>query len=231
MMSASMDMDVDGAERSEVSTEIVDCGRIGRYFNVEKKFREYSRIFIIFQIIFFRDHLMGILDGIDREVEGLRKHALKLQEKRDQLNTRIDMLKTVFTPKVDDMDEDEMNFHLKRVNDRLQTVQVQVQTIRDDSQVESVHVINNLIDEVIKFGDPIEKRKKCQQYLNSCSSSEVMFQEEGSVVLIDKKFETHLLSCALDDQKLIRKRLEALMLYMMKQMVTEWGTSMCGVVA
>lgn len=166
---------------------------------------------------------MSILDGIDREVEGLRKHARKLQEKRDELNTRIDMLKTDFVvPQIDDMDQEEINFHLQRVNDRLQTVNINVHTIRDDSQVESVHVINNLIDEVIKFGDPIEKRKKCQQYLNSCSSSEIIFSEDGtSTVLIDKRFENHLLSCNLDDQKMIRKRLEALMMYMLKQMVSE----------
>lgn len=170
-----------------------------------------------------RDHLLSFLDGIDREVENLRTHALKLHEKRDELSTRIDLLKTDFlTPKIDDMDQDEMNFHLKRVNDRLQTVQISVQTIRDDSQVESIHVINNLIDGVIKYGDPIEKRKKCQMYLSSCTSSEVQFYEQGSsTVLIDKKFETHLLSCTLDDQKQIRKRLEALMHYMIKQMVSE----------
>lgn len=165
---------------------------------------------------------MSILDGIDREVENLRKHALKLQEKRDELHTRIDILKTDFLqPKIDDIDQDELNFHLKRVNDRLQTVNIDVQTIRDDSQVESVHVINNLIDEVIKYGDPIEKRKKCQSYLNSCSSTEYFYNEEGSMILVDKRFENNLLSCALDDQKMIRKRLEALMLYMMKQMVSE----------
>ncbi|XP_070507912.1 BAG family molecular chaperone regulator 2 isoform X2 [Chironomus tepperi] len=199
MEGAEMDMDIDSVEKQDFGTDLLHGGRIGR------------------------DHLMSILDGIDREVEGLRKHAKKLQEKRDELNTRIDMLRTDFLiPKIDDMDQEEMHFHLKRVNDRLQTVNINVHTIRDDSQVESVHVINNLIDEVIKFGDPIEKRKKCQQYLNSCSSSETAFSEEGSsTVLIDKKFEIHLLSCNLDDQKLIRKRLEALMMYMMKQMVSE----------
>lgn len=191
---------------------------------MESKFHNF---FIkLFSFNFFhqlRDHLLSILDGIDREVEALRKHAKKLQEKRDELNTRIDLLRTDFlVPQIDDMDHEEMQFHLRRVNDRLQTVNINVNTIRDDSQVESVHVINNLIDEVIKFGDPIEKRKKCQLYLNSCSSSELQFSEDGTaMILIDKKFESHLLSCTLDDQKMIRKRLEALMMYMMKQMVSE----------
>ncbi|KAG5666562.1 hypothetical protein PVAND_014580 [Polypedilum vanderplanki] len=194
-----MEMDIDNVDKEDFGTEIVVSENLGR------------------------DHLFNILDSIDREVESLRKHAKKLQEKRDELNTRIDMLKTDFiTPNINDVDIEEMNFHLARVNDRLQTVNIDVKTIRDDSQIESIHLINNLIDEVIKFVDPIEKRKKCQQYLNSCSSSEIHFNEDGTnFVLIDKKFEGHLLSCALDDQKMIRKRLEALMQYMMKQMVSE----------
>jgi BCL2-associated athanogene 2 len=165
---------------------------------------------------------MSILDGMDKEVEALRKHARKLQEKRDQLHTRIDLLKTDFlAPEIDNMDQDEMKYYLKRIHDRLQTIDVNVETIRDDLQVDSIHTINNLIDEIIKFGDPIEKRNKCQQYLNSCSSNEFQFQEEGAIVMTDKRFESYLLSCSLDDQKLIRKRLEALMTYLMKKMVSE----------
>ena len=130
-----------------------------------------------------------------------------MQEKRDQLHTRIDLLRT-------DLLDDEISFHLKRVNDRLKTVNINVQTVRDDDQIMSVHHINNIIDQVIKIDDPIEKRRKCQEYLNSCSTS-------TEIVVVDKKFEMHLLSCTLDDQKLIRRRLEALMHYMVKQMVSE----------
>lgn len=161
--------------------------------------------------------MIHILDGIDREVESLRKQAIDLQEKRDQLHTRIDLLRTdYFVSQVDELDPD-FDFYLKRVNDRIKTINVNVKTIRDDEQVESVHKINNIIDHVIKIDDPIEKRRKCQEYLNSCSSS---FQY-SEIIVVDKKFETHLLSCTLDDQKLIKKRLEALMHYMLKQMVSE----------
>lgn len=137
-----------------------------------------------------------------------------MQEKRDKLHTRIDLLRTDFLVSAMDYDPDEINFHLKRVNDRLKTVNVNVETVRDDDQVMSVHHINNIIDQVIKIDDPIEKRRKCQEYLNSCSTS-------TEIVVVDKKFEMHLLSCTLDDQKLIRRRLEALMHYMVKQMVSE----------
>lgn len=160
------------------------------------------------------------MDGIDREVESLRKQAIEMQEKRDQLHTRIDLLRTDFLASQfdDNLDQEEINFHLKRVKDRLKTVDIHVKTIRDDTQIESIHHINNLIDELIRFGDPIEKRKKLQEMLNSCTSS-VQFSEE--IVVVDKKFENHLLSCTLDDQKFIKKRLEALKRYMITQMFND----------
>lgn len=97
-------------------------------------------------------------------------------------------------------------------------------TVRDDGQVDSLSVINHLIDEIIRFGDPIGKRQKCQEYLNACSSDfhySVSFSTSNSATIIDKKFEGHLLGCALDDQKRIKKRLEALMNYMAQQIISE----------
>jgi BCL2-associated athanogene 2 len=95
--------------------------------------------------------------------------------------------------------------------------------VRDTSQVDSLSVINHLIDEVIRFGDPITKRHKCQEYLNACSSDfqYSMTFTTSTVAFIDKKFEGHLLGCTLDDQKRIKKRLEALLNYMAQQIISE----------
>lgn len=96
-------------------------------------------------------------------------------------------------------------------------------TVRDHSQVDSLNIINHLIDEIIRFGDPIVKRQKCQEYLNACSTD---FQysigfggSSATVTFFDKKFEGHLLGCTLDDQKRIKKRLEALLNYMAQQII------------
>lgn len=105
----------------------------------------------------------------------------------------------------------------------LQTVDINVLTVRDLSQVDSLNVINHLIDEVIRFGDPIVKRQKCQEYLNACSSSDYQYSNVSmtfsAVTFVDKKFEGYLLGCTLDDQKRIKKRLEALLNYMAQQIV------------
>lgn len=106
----------------------------------------------------------------------------------------------------------------------IQTVEVSVLTVRDNSQVDSLNTINTLIDEVIRFGDPIIKRQKCQEYLNACLaefhfSSGAISTTTSQLSFVDKKFESHLLGCTLDDQKRIKKRLEALLNYMAQQII------------
>lgn len=80
---------------------------------------------------------------------------------------------------------------------------------------------------MITMGDPVLSRQRCQMYLNACCSA----RESGSLAScnesgidmdagpIDKKFESVLLGCTLDDQKNIKKRLQALMGYLNKQII------------
>lgn len=139
-------------------------------------------------------------------------------------------------------DIEEVKLQLNRINSRLQvrdsleiilhhnihalhsqTVEVNVYTVRDLSQVDSLNCINQLIDEVIRSVDPIVRRQKCQEYLNACLSDFQYSTGFGSsstqISFIDKKFESHLLGCTLDDQKRIKKRLEALLNYMAQQII------------
>lgn len=212
---SQMDIDADSTiEGQDFGSVLMEGGRIKRQEFLEHPQSKKIRISHLLDL-FHRDDIVGILDSIDTEVEALRKQAIELQEKRDRLHTRIDLLRTDFLASQVEADPDEIQFHLKRITDRLNTVDVNVKTHRDSGHFESIHHINNLIDEVIRFKDPIEQRRKCQEFLNSCTSS-IQFSEEISCV-IDKKFENHLLACTLDDQKMIRKRLEALLRYMMKQ--------------
>lgn len=96
-------------------------------------------------------------------------------------------------------------------------------TVRDRSQIDSLNTINHLIDEIIRFSDPIMKRQKCQEYLNTCSPTDfqltMTFAGSTTITFVDKKFEGFLLGCTLDDQKRIKKRLEALLNYMAQQII------------
>lgn len=68
-----------------------------------------------------RDEIVSLLDKIDNQVEELRREAVSLQEKRDNLMTKIDMMKHVdILENLDVNDRDDINLQLKRINERLQ---------------------------------------------------------------------------------------------------------------
>jgi BCL2-associated athanogene 2 len=70
--------------------------------------------------------LIQFLDSIDNRVEDLRKEAIKLQDQRDHLLTRIDLLKnTDLLTNLNEEDQEEIGLHLKRINERLQVRIVQ----------------------------------------------------------------------------------------------------------
>ena len=65
--------------------------------------------------------MIHVLDSIDNRVEELRKEAIKLQDQRDYLLTRIDMLKTTdLLTNLSEGDQEEVSTQLKRINERLQ---------------------------------------------------------------------------------------------------------------
>lgn len=123
-------------------------------------------------------------------------------------------------------EREEIMLYIQRVSSRLGTVELNVRTVRDNSQEDSLSQINALIDTMIKMGDPVIARQRCQMYLNACCSSSMDPSghmdtvPEADVGPIDKKFESVLLGCTLDDQKNIKKRLQALMGYLNKQTVS-----------
>lgn len=79
------------------------------------------------------DDLIQLLDSTDNHVENLRKEAIKLQDKRDYLLTRIDMLKnTDLLTNLSEADQEEIGLTLKRINERLEVrnqLQLQLATI------------------------------------------------------------------------------------------------------
>lgn len=190
------------------------------------------------------ERFVTVLDQLDARVERFRKDALGLQEKRDFLLMSIDLIKSNdLLTNMNESEREEISCYIQRVNSRLSTVELNVRTVRDSSQEDSLSQINALIDMMITMGDPVLSRQRCQQYLNSCSSStefetsadgsgshmqafsensrdgaaDAFDMEDGGPV--DKVFESVLLGCTLDDQKNVKKRLQALMGYLNKQTI------------
>lgn len=174
------------------------------------------------------ERVITYLDSLDSKVEKLRKEALELQEKKDTLLVSIDLIKNHDAiGKLNECEREEINYYIHRVSARLGTVDLSVKTVRDNAQEESLHQINGLIDSLITSRDPIASRHRCQTFLNACDTNDAstiqksIDEDSMHVINIDKKFENFLLGCTLDDQKNIKKRLQALINYLNKQIVTD----------
>lgn len=208
--------EADGTSNATNDGKVDDSKVVDRPFNLNERF-------------------VTVLDQLDARVEKFRKDALGLQEKRDFLLMSIDLIKSNdLMTNMAESEREEVACYIQRINSRLSTVELNVRTVRDNSQEDSLSQINALIDMMITMGDPVHSRHRCQEYLNSCgivdgnapqtiseesnSGSDVFDMDDGPV---DKKFESVLLGCTLDDQKNIKKRLQALMGYLNKQTIRD----------
>lgn len=115
---------------------------------------------------------------------------------------------------------DEINCYAQRISNRLSTVEISVKTVRDAAQEDALHQVNGLIDSLLTLSDRVTARQRCQTFLNACVHDDPTSTHEIEPI-VDKKFEAAVLGCTLDDQKIVKKRLQALMTYLNKQTVIE----------
>ncbi|XP_040165020.1 BAG family molecular chaperone regulator 2 isoform X1 [Anopheles arabiensis] len=168
------------------------------------------------------ERFIDILDQLDTKVESLRKEAMVLRDKKDFLAMSVDLLKNnEYLSGLNENEREEIDCYVQRISSRLGTVELNVCTVRDQAQEDSLHHVNSLIDLIIASADPVISRQKCQQYLNACSTTDtsVYTDVDPHTVCTDKKFESVLLGCTLDDQKTIKKRLQALLVYLTQQTI------------
>ena len=89
---------------------------------------------------------------------------------------------------------------------RLNSVDVMVKTPRTESQQRALEDITRYIERLsdcVKT-DRQRARQICQSYLGACSSADI-FQDNT-----DEKFQRIVVECSIDDQKMVKKKLEAL---------------------
>ncbi|KAF5278042.1 hypothetical protein FQR65_LT15814 [Abscondita terminalis] len=162
-----------------------------------------------------KQRIIELLDVLEAHVEKLRKDAIKLEDDRDALLSSLDTVKnTDLLHELSENERDDVLHFADRIVNRCLTVDLKINTQRDQTQEEALHQINHLIDSLVvgMKTDPDNTQSKCISYLNSCSS-------HGQGV-IDKNFESILLGCTVDDQKRVKKRLQGLHNYIDKLNVT-----------
>ena len=99
---------------------------------------------------------------------------------------------------------------------RLNSVDVVIKTPRTESQEKALEVVTKYIE---KLSDCIktdrEKAKQlCQSYLGACSSADIFGRQP-----VDEKFQKIVVECSLDDQKVVKKKLEILYMNLSRQEV------------
>lgn len=102
-------------------------------------------------------------------------------------------------------EKEELSLTANRLMNRTLTVTVSVDTIRNAQQEEALKKASAIIDEIAaKVLEDLEEGKKRLQALHAACVT------EAPPVPIDQKFQTVVISCALEDQKKIKRRLETL---------------------
>lgn len=130
------------------------------------------------------------------------------------------MLKLIYSFLFLHLDEmEEITCYSERISGRLGTIFVSVKTVRDAAQEDALHQVNSLIDSLIVNNDRILARHRCQTFLNSFNVTDPDIDSPDREKLVDRKFEMAVLGCTLDDQKVIKKRLMALMTYLNKHTI------------
>ncbi|XP_027021488.1 BAG family molecular chaperone regulator 2 [Tachysurus fulvidraco] len=150
--------------------------------------------------------LLENLDEIELRVEALREAATAMEQEREWLIETIHSIQNSQEMRtICDGEREELTLTASRLMNRTLTVTVSVDTIRNTQQEGALRAATAIIDEVAAkvLKDMESARKKLQALHASCLT-------EAAHVPIDQKFQSIVISCALEDQKKIKRRLETL---------------------
>lgn len=103
-------------------------------------------------------------------------------------------------------EREELELTAERLMGRTLTVEISVGTVRNPQQEEALHKATSIIDEVLKkLMDDMDSARQKLLALHAACVTEV------APVPIDQRFQAIVISCALEDQKKIKRRLETLL--------------------
>ncbi|KPP73840.1 BAG family molecular chaperone regulator 2-like [Scleropages formosus] len=150
--------------------------------------------------------LLDSLDELERRVEALRESATAMEQEKESL---LEMIQSIQNSQemrtISDGEREELTLTAHRLLGRTLTVQVSVETIRNSEQEEALRKATSIIDDVAsKVIDDMDGARKRLMALHAACVT------EAPPVPIDQKFQNIVISCALEDQKKIKRRLDTL---------------------
>lgn len=151
--------------------------------------------------------LLETLDQLEVRVETLRETAAAMEQERECIIEMIQSLKNSQEMRnISDGEREELALTAERLMGRTLTVEICVGTIRNSQQEEALRKATSIINEIVKklLEDMEGGRQRLQALHAACVT-------EAPPVPIDQKFQALVISCALEDQKKIKRRLETLL--------------------
>ncbi|XP_010771479.1 BAG family molecular chaperone regulator 2 [Notothenia coriiceps] len=150
--------------------------------------------------------LLESLDQLEMRVEALRETASAMEQERELILETIQSIQNGQELRnVSQGEREELSLTANRLMGRALCVEVSVGTIRNSQQEEALRNANSLIDEIVRklLDDMNSGRERLLAVYAACVT-------EAPPVPIDQKFQALVISCALEDQKKIKRRLETL---------------------
>ncbi|XP_060895592.1 BAG family molecular chaperone regulator 2 [Labrus mixtus] len=150
--------------------------------------------------------LLENLDQLEMRVEALRETASAMEQERECI---LEMLQSIQNSQemrnICAGEREELDLTADRLMGRTLSVEISVGTIRNSQQEEALRNATSIIDEMAKklLDDMASGRQRLLALLAACVT-------EAPPVAIDQKFQAVVISCALEDQKKIKRRLETL---------------------
>ncbi|KAF7658661.1 hypothetical protein LDENG_00009510 [Lucifuga dentata] len=151
--------------------------------------------------------LLESLDQLEMRVEALREAASAMEQERESILEMIQAMQN--SPEMRNIcagEREELNLTANRLMGRTLSVEISVGTIRNPQQEEALRKATLVIDEIVRklLDDMDDGRQRLLALHAACMTEELS-------VPIDQKFQAIVISCALEDQKKIKRRLETLL--------------------
>ncbi|XP_053292747.1 BAG family molecular chaperone regulator 2 [Pleuronectes platessa] len=151
--------------------------------------------------------LLESLDQLEMRVESLREAAAAMEQERECI---LEMLQSIQGSQemhnICAGEKEELNLTANRLLGRTLSVEISIGTIRNSQQEDALHKATTIIDEIVK--KLLDNMEDSRQQLLALHAACVT---EAPPVPIDQKFQAIVISCSLEDQKKIKRRLETLL--------------------
>ncbi|XP_078461439.1 BAG family molecular chaperone regulator 2-like [Lampetra planeri] len=162
--------------------------------------------------------LIEVLDKLEHRVEALRDQAYAMEQEKEALVELIQEARSSHDMwRISEGEKEELAMTAERLLSRTLSVAVSLETVRSAAQREALRRATALVDGVAEqlqgAGDGDDPgitaaadAAACRllSFRNACSS-------EPSAGAVDHKFQATVISCALEDQKRLKRRVEMLL--------------------